>query len=566
MNRWVILAGLGLVMALPFLLRPSPVAGSWRPGDPVLVAISPHNEAIRQEFAEAFSLWHEREFGRPVRVDWRVLGGTTEISRYLASEMQASFRAWWIRRGGDWPRGGAEAATAERFRGEGVEPVLQELRQALRGIDDPAAFGTGIDLFFGGGEYDHSRAYRQGLSVSPGFGEEAERLFRNAEGVEFVPRGLSGEIWRSETFFGTALSTFGIVYNPDRLRDLGIRTPPQAWRDLADPRYRGQVGIADPTKSGSIAKAFEMIIHQQCAEAVREAGFDAEAVARLEQAPGEAPQAYTDAIARGWVNGLNLVRLIGANARYFTDSASKVPIDVSAGDAAVGLAIDFYARYQAETSRAPDGTERIRYVTPAGGSSVSADPVSLLRGAPHRETAVRFIAFALGEEGQKLWNYRPGSPGGPRRFALRRLPIRRDFYPSLDPAVQAVHERHARYVSDPLGDPSIDPYRLAERFTYTGRWTGAHFGVQRSLVRAMCIDAGEELREAWGAIQRAGGAERNPEAMRALLELPPGLDWHDAMGRRYGPENQMRVMREWILFFRGQYREARRRAEERSDA
>jgi ABC-type Fe3+ transport system substrate-binding protein len=33
----------------------------------------------------------------------------------------------------------------------------------------------------------------------------------------------------------------------------------------------------------------------------------------------------------------------------------------------------------------------MHYVTPAGGSSVSCDPIGLVRGAPHRELAVRFI-------------------------------------------------------------------------------------------------------------------------------------------------------------------------------
>jgi iron(III) transport system substrate-binding protein len=563
MKSWMVLLTAAVVIALPFIFRRPPPAGSWREGDPVIVAISPHNEAIRHEFASAFSRWHEQHHGRPVKIDWRVIGGTTEIARYLTSEMQASFRAWWLREGKDWPQGGTEASTAHRFSAKPGNEALQELRALLRSTDDPNAFGTGIDLFFGGGEYDHSRVFRQGLTVPPNFGNDADSLFRTSEGIDLIPLGLSGEIWRAPAFFGTALSTFGIVYNPDRLRDLGVETPPSQWRDLADPRYIGQLGIADPTKSGSIAKAFEMMIHQQCIEAVRAAGFDADAVARFEKNPAEAPPEYEAAIAAGWVEGIRLVRLIGANARYFTDSASKVPIDVSTGNAAVGLAIDFYGRYQAETSRGADGKEKMFYVTPVGGSSVSADPISLLRGAPNREVAVRFIRFALSEEGQRLWNYRPGTPGGPEKFALRRLPIRRDFYPSDDPGIQAAHLAHLPQCSDNLADPSIDAYRLAEHFTYTGRWTGRHFGIQRHLIRAMALDAGDELRAAWAAIQNAGGPEKNPRAMEALLAMPPGLDWHTALDSRYGAENQMTFMREWILFFREQYRLARTLAENR---
>ena len=39
-----------------------------------------------------------------------------------------------------------------------------------------------------------------------------------------------------------------------------------------------------------------------------------------------------------------------------------------------------------------------------------------------------FIEFVLSIDGQKLWNFKTSSPGGPERFALRRMPVRRDFY------------------------------------------------------------------------------------------------------------------------------------------
>jgi iron(III) transport system substrate-binding protein len=552
------------VVALPFLFKKDHGNGAWREGDPVLVAISPHNEAIRHEFARGFSQWHEEKFGRPVKVDWRTIGGTSEIVRYLEGETQASFRGWWKSQGREWPVGGTPALIDRRFKEEGADPDLLAIRKALRETDDPKAFGTGIDLFFGGGEYDHSRVFRQALTVPAWKEGPPPGLVADDQGRVLVPERLSGEVWRSAGFYGTALSTFGIVYNHDRLRDLGVATPPRAWVDLGDPVYAGQLGIADPTKSGSITKAFEMIIHQQCAGAVRSAGFDDAAVEANEKAlrAGETVAAdYQRAIEHGWTNGIHLVQRIGANARYFTDSAMKVPIDVSTGNAAVGLAIDFYGRYQAETSRGPDGTERMRYVTPEGGSSVSCDPVSLLRGAPNRELAVRFMEYTLSPEGQKLWNFRPGTPGGPQTFALRRLPIRRDFYPSSDPDFQANYERLAPHNADDLADPTVNPYHLAEEFTYRFRWTGQHFNIHRQLIRAMCMDSADELKAAWAAIRRAGGPERVPEAMRELSKLPPGFTWKSALGPEYGSGSEMRVLREWVIFYRQQYRLAKQLAE-----
>ena len=36
---------------------------------------------------------------------------------------------------------------------------------------------------------------------------------------------------------------------------------------------------------------------------------------------------YQAAVERGWEEGIHLLRIIGANARYFTDGASKVALD-----------------------------------------------------------------------------------------------------------------------------------------------------------------------------------------------------------------------------------------------
>ena len=247
-------------------------------------------------------------------------------------------------------------------------------------------------------------------------------------------------------------------------------------------------------------------------------------------------------MAAGWLKGIRLIQLIGANARYWTDSSSKIPVDVGAGDAAAGLAIDFYGRFQSEIDK------RMGYLTPEGGSSVSVDPVSLMRGAPHRELAVRFIEFVLSEAGQKLWAYRAGEPGGPKEFSLRRLPVRRDFYPG-----HANHTTHLAHASDKLNDPQVNPYAMAERFTYYPRWTQKHFNPHRKLIRALCIDAGNELRDAWHAIVDAGGPEKQPEAMKLLTAMPPEVTWAGILTLK-DPE---KTQADWVKFFRHNYRDAR---------
>ena len=68
----LILVALAVVVALPFWFRRAPEAGDWKEGDPVLVVITPDNEAIRHEFAAGFSKWHLEKYGVPVKVDWVV--------------------------------------------------------------------------------------------------------------------------------------------------------------------------------------------------------------------------------------------------------------------------------------------------------------------------------------------------------------------------------------------------------------------------------------------------------------------------------------------------------------
>jgi len=548
LRNLLILVAASVVVGVPFALRPRAVETDWRAGDPVLTVASPHNEAIRYEFENAFSKWHIRNFKQPVKIEWLSIGGTTEISRYLTSEYVAAFRAWWKGQGNAWPAGAGDALVDRR---EPPDGPLREMYWTFRTTDAAGKFSARIDLFFGGGEYDHARAFQQGLTVPPWpAGSEPREL------LAAIPEALSGETWRTPTLFGAAVSTFGICYNVDRLRDLGIARPPSQWRDLADPVYYRQLGVADPTKSGSIAKAFEMIVHQQMDETVRAAGFSEADIVRFESAGGGSDAKYQDALEQGWLRGIRLVQLIGANARYFTDSASKVPIDVGAGDAAAGLAIDFYGRYQSQLSRGTDGRERMVYVTPVGGSSVSCDPISLLRGAPNRVVAVRFIEFVLSREGQSLWNSPVGqSCSSVEKYALRRLPIRRDFY---DPVTVAC-------AVDDLSDPTVNPFALAEHFTYRRRWTGGHFSVHRDLVKAMCLDAGEELRAAWGAILKNGGPASNPKAMEWLQRMPDQpspLTWSSA--RQIAKEvAHLDYMRQWTDCFRENYRRAREEAERR---
>ncbi len=526
-KRWVILGSLALVIALPFMLRPS--AESVGSADDVLIIITPHNEAIRHEFGLAFAAWYEEQTGRSMAIDWRVIGGTSEIARFLAGEYTASFRYHWQRElNRPWDFQVQSAFLDGRLPDDAAETERQARAAFLA-----SNVSSGIDLFFGGGPYDFIRQARMGTLVPMRVFTEHPQWFTK----EVIPDGYAGETyWDAEhRWVGTVLSSYGMIFNRDVLALRGIDTPPRRWDDLKNPKLKGSVALTDPTKSGSIAKAFENVIQQQMQE-------------ELEKDPADEARA----IRQGWAEGLRLLQLAAANARYFTDSSQKPPIDVAAGNCAVGMCIDFYGRQQVEAVRRRGVSERVNYVSPPGGSVSSVDPIGILRGAPNHEAAERFVEFVMSLDGQKIWNFEPGTPGGPRHFALRRLPVRRDFY--------------TREWADFRSDPDEEPYAAGEQLIYRPEWTSYLFREMSFVVRVMGFDVHAELTAAWKTIIDAG---MPPEAMAVLQDMS-AIDYDTVRGTvkqvigSRDKARELQLAKELGNHFRRQYAEAARIARESS--
>lgn len=522
---------LALVLWIPFALKPAD--DFLAAADDTLVIISPHNEAIRYEFTRAFREHYRMATGRTVEIDWRLPGGTSEIARFLAGEYFAAFQRAWTETGRPWTPEVAAAFDSDKV-ALPADPAADTPDQAARRAFLASDIGVGIDLFFGGGAYDFIQQARAGRLVDSGLIRELPEVFS----PDSIPEVVSGEpFYDSEgRWIGACVSAFGICYNPEVLRRTGFTELPAAWNDLADPRLFGEVALADPTKSGSAAKAFEMLIQQQMQIRLREL--------EAEQPDANPEERTRQAVEEGWLQGLRIIQRAGANSRYFTDSAGKVPIDVSQGEVAIGMCIDFYGRYQSEAVQIDDAPSRLQYFTPEGGSSVGADPIGLLRGAPNREVALAFMRFVLSIEGQKLWNFRVGTPGGPARYALRRLPIRKELY--------APEYRPYR------SDPRVDPFVEAESFTYRPEWTAPLFGVLRFLVKVICLDPEDEQRAAWKAIIAAG---LPPDALRTFSDLSV-VNYRQASGpirdalRSSDRIEEVRLARVLGDHFRQQYREA----------
>ncbi|HRQ75448.1 MAG TPA: extracellular solute-binding protein [Phycisphaerales bacterium] len=366
--------------------------------------------------------------------------------------------------------------------------------QFIAAIEAGREPGGDADLVFGGGSYEHTVLKRGVTATAPDGASQSLSIS--------VPVDLQMD-WLETTYgenvigdaylydpdrywFGTALSGFGIVFNRDMLAQINVPEP-TAWHDLCHPRLRGWVSLVNPGQSGSITTAFEAILQR-----------------------------------RGWTDGWRILRRAGANSRYFSASSLKGPIDVSQGNAAMGVCIDFYGRYQSQAVARAAGVRpgsrevRIGYVDPPGEGTIDPDPISMLRGAPNPEIARRFIEFCLSEQAQALWQFslddQLGDGLGPREFELRRLPILRSMY-----------ERHIDRMID-----QVNPFELAAPLEHAHPHFRAFVAV---LFASMVMDVHAQLVRAWeviiahpaypahAGIVTADSPEVNDPRLRRMLEL-----------------------------------------------
>jgi len=177
--------------------------GVVRPANRVII-LTPHVDAIRNEFGAAFARWHAQEFGAPAEVDWRYLGGTSDALRFVQSEFAKK----------------------------------------------PG--GIGLDCFFGGGLEPFLLLADKGLS---------SRYQPSPEVLAGIPQTLRGMDLYDTNFlwFGAVLSSFGILQNT-RVQRLMALPSVHTWGELTNAALRGWVGAGDPRNSGTMNVMFESFL------------------------------------------------------------------------------------------------------------------------------------------------------------------------------------------------------------------------------------------------------------------------------------------------------------------
>ena len=143
-----------------------------------------------------------------------------------------------------------------------------------------------------------------------------------------------------------------------------------------------------------------------------------------------------------------------------------------------------------------------------------------------------------------LWYLRVGAEGGPKRYALNRLPVVRRVYA---PGAET--------------DVTVDPFAWHGKLDFNDKLSSRRWGVLNGLLQATVLDVHGELREAWRATVDAGEAEhpelvaefvRSPVTGEAMLEL--AKTWTADVGLR------QERMAEWSRFARGKFASVRAKA------
>ena len=357
--------------------------------------------------------------------------------------------------------------------------------------------GIGIDIFFGGGTDNYLRLSNRGwLNPYKLPQAQLEQMTQSFQGIPLY----DGE----HQWYGAALSSFGIMYN-EELREMLNLPKTTAWQDLGDVALLGRVGAADPRESGSAHMVYEIILQ-----------------------------------TLGWEEGFALLTKIGGNVRGFSAGANAIPTDVVAGQVIYGLAIDFYAYGQI----AVVGADKIKYVVPADGAVVTADPIAILKGAPNLPVAQKFLEFVLSEDAQKLWMLRDTDAEGPKwKGGLNRASVLPALY-------------------DKLGERCIVPNPFAMEgtpFQYNSDKGGTRWDLVNGLFGVLIIDSHKDLVNAWKAIRKCKDPAKRDAAIAALTQMPiteeeamqmAGSVWKD-------PTVRNEKIKEWGQFAKKKFKEAR---------
>lgn len=207
------------------------------------------------------------------------------------------------------------------------------------------------DVWYGGTFDPQSQAGELGLLEayqSPNL-KEIDEKFRDPGKVK---GNLSSAIY---------IGILGFGVNTERLKKLGINEVPKCWKDLLDPRLKGEIQIADPQSSGTAYTAIATFV-----------------------------QLWDEGKAFQYFKSLD------KNISQYTKSGITPARNAARGESAVG--IGFLHDYALEKEKGAP----LELVAPCEGTGYELGGVSILKGARNQDNAKLFVDWALSKEGQEV--------------------------------------------------------------------------------------------------------------------------------------------------------------------
>ncbi|HHL20615.1 MAG TPA: ABC transporter substrate-binding protein [Aliiroseovarius sp.] len=238
------------------------------------------------------------------------------------------------------------AGNFEDATGIDVSMVRKSTGETLAQVRAEAGNPT-FDVWWGGTGDPHLIAASEGLTVASG--ADMSELWPWAQNLAKISEGRT---------IGIHLGVLGIAYNSEILAEKGIE-PPACWRDLADPRFKGEIQVANPNSSGTAYTE----------------------LATLVQVFGE-----EEAFA--------LLKEIGANVNTYTKSGSAPSKAAARGETGVSIG------FEHDMVKLRKAGFPLEIVSPCEGTGYEVGGVSIINGAENMDEAKQWVTFVLSAEAQ----------------------------------------------------------------------------------------------------------------------------------------------------------------------
>lgn len=329
---------------------------------------------------------------------------------------------------------------------------------------------SGMDIFWGGGDLSYEDLDQAGM---------LQAITLPPELAKEIPNKIAGvrTVSRNQNWYATAMSSFGIFYNKYLIKALKLPEP-KDWKSLGRSEYLGFVSVADPRHSSSSLTMFLTMLYSET-----------------------------------WDEGWKTIATMSGNAREFTLSSSEPIKDVVSGDAALATAIDFYALAKIASL----GKDKLGFVLPEGKTVFNADPIALLKGAPHKVAGQRFIEYILSRDAQKKLILPKGFKGGPQWATLGRMSVNKSAWNEVK--------------EDELISPN--PFKMATSgFSLDYKRAALVKTVLKDIIGAVYIDLHKDLKGAWNVARKKDANQtlaalyfRAPVSQTDLTKH--AHNWHD---------------------------------------